>query len=167
MAIPATRAQLVTAVRESYAKLVAELDEAGARAGSVVCEGEWTVRDVLVVRAWWTEQVVAWIEGGLAGERVVVPAPGYRWRDTPKLNAEVVRKARRESYRSVKARLQVGCARLLELVGELSEQQLLRVGVFDWTGKWAVARWVSINTATQYETARKMIRRALRARGVG
>jgi len=165
MAIPATRAQLVAAVRESYAKLAEELHDAGARAGSVVCEGEWTVRDVLVVRAWWTERVVSWIESGLAGESVTLPADGYGWADTPKLNDEVVRKARRESYRSVQARLEVGCARVLEVVGGLTDRQLLRVGVFDWSGKWAVLRWVSVNTATQYVSARKMIRRALRARG--
>ena len=47
----------------------------------------------------------------------------------------------------------------------LTDRQLLRVGVFDWSGKWAVLRWVSVNTATQYVSARKMIRRALRARG--
>ncbi len=39
---------------------------------------------------------------------------------------------------------------------------LLEVGVFPWARKWPIARWISINTARQYQTARTAIRRALR-----
>jgi hypothetical protein len=46
----------------------------------------------------------------------------------------------------------------------LSDRELRRVGVFAWAGKHPVARWVSMNTATQYASARGLVRRALRSR---
>lgn len=164
MPIPTTRAQLVEAVRGNYEKLAETLAAGGSRAGSLPCDGTWTVKDVLVVRAWWTEHVVQWIEAGACGEHVERPAPGYGWKETPRLNDDTVKKARRESYRSVRQRLHDGYERVMATVEALSDRQLLRSGAFDWAGKWSVARWVSVNTATQYASARTRIRRALRDR---
>ena len=164
MPIPATRAQLVDAVSGSYRKLADTLQEAGARAGSLPCDGAWTVKDVLVVRAWWTEHVVMWIEAGLRDQKLELPAAGYGWKQTPQLNDDTVKRARRESYRSVRQRLHDGYERVMVIIEQLPDRQLLRSGAFDWAGKWPVARWISVNTATQYASARTMIRRALRDR---
>jgi hypothetical protein len=52
---------------------------------------------------------------------------------------------------------------VLEAIATLPDAELLEVGVFEWAGKkWPVSRWISVNTATQYTSARKFIRRALR-----
>lgn len=64
MPIPNTRAQLLDQVRSSFEKLRTELDAAGPRAGSLPCVDDWSVKDLLVVRVWWTEHVVDWIEAG-------------------------------------------------------------------------------------------------------
>ena len=49
------------------------------------------------------------------------------------------------------------------LIASLSDAELLEVGAFEPAGKWPIARWLSINTARQYSTARTFIRRAVRA----
>jgi hypothetical protein len=48
---------------------------------------------------------------------------------------------------------------VLAKVGELNDRQLLAPHVFDWAGKWPISRWIAINTARQYTTARTYIRR--------
>lgn len=162
MPIPTDRCELTDLVRASYEKLRAELDEAGPRAGSLPCVEDWSVKDLLAVRAWWPEQVIEWIEAGRRGESPVVPAPGYRWNETPRLNAAIVRRARHESYRSLRSRLERGYERVMATMDSLDDDELLGVGVFGWAGKYPISRWISINTARQYTTARSFVRRALR-----
>jgi len=164
MPIPSTRAELTDLTRSTFENLRAELEEAGARVGSLPCFEDWSVRDLLAVRAWWTENVIDWIEAGRRGETPITPAVGYTWKETPRLNADVVKAARREPYRSVRARLERGFERVMRTIESLDDRELLGVGVFEWAGKYPISRWISINTARQYTTARTFIRRALRER---
>ena len=148
--------------RQEFEKLRAELEVAGSGVGSLSCVDDWSVKDLLAVRAWWTENVIDWIEAGRRGETPITPAEGYRWNETPRLNADVVKASRRESYRSVRARLERGFKRVMHTIDSLDDRELFEVGVFAWAGNHPIARWVSINTARQYTTARTFIRRALK-----
>jgi hypothetical protein len=161
MPIPKTREELIELVESSFAKLLRELDEAGPKVAQLVCVDDWAVKDLLAVRAWWTESVLDWIDAGRRGESPTLPAPGYTWRETPRLNADVVEAARSESFRAIRDRLEKGFSRVLATIDALDDTELLQVGVFDWADKWPVARWISVNTARQYTTARTFVRRAL------
>ncbi len=162
MPIPKTRTELTGLTRSTFDKLRAELEAAGAGVGSLPCVDDWSVKDLLAVRVWWSENVVDWIEAGRRGETPITPAEGYRWNETPRLNADVVKAARRESYRSVLARLERAFERVMRTIDALDDRELLEVGVFAWAGKYPLARWISINTARRYTTARTLIRRALK-----
>ena len=162
MPIPNSRAELRDSVCDSFDKLRIELDGAGPRAGGIPCVDDWTVKDLLAVRVWWTENVVAWIEAGRRGETPVTPAEGYGWNETPRLNADIVRRSKRQSYRSILERLERGYRQVLRVIDVLDDRELLDVGAFSWAGKYPVARWLSINTTRQYTTARTFVRRALR-----
>jgi hypothetical protein len=162
--IPRTRAALVELVTSTFMKLRTELEEAGSEAAELPCVDDWSVKDLLAVRAWWTERVVDWIEAGRRGESPETPAPGYRWKETPRLNADLVEAAREESYRKIRGRLERGYKRVLLTIDALDDTELLETGVFDWAGNYPISRWISINTARQYTTARSYIHRALRRR---
>jgi hypothetical protein len=162
MPIPTTRKALNELVASTFEKLESELDAEGPEVGNLRCVDEWTVKDLLAVRAWWTESVVEWIEGGRRGESLTTPAQGYGWNETPRLNADIVSRARNEPYAAVRIRLRKGFESVLALIASLDERELLSPEVFPWAGKWPVSRWISINTARQYVTARTFIRRALR-----
>lgn len=160
MPIPEARPELIELVKTTFAKLCAELDQGGPGLGDRACVDDWSAKDLLAVRAWWTERVVDWIEAGRRGEMPVTPAPGYGWTETPRLNADLVRAARAQSYATVRQRLERGHDRVLATIDALDDRELLEPGVFRWAGKWPLARWISINTARQYATARTYIRRA-------
>jgi len=162
MPIPKTRDELTELVTTSFAKLRTELDNGGPALAELPCVDNWTVKDLLAVRAWWTHSVVDWIEAGRRGETPTTPAKGYSWKETPRLNADLVQAARHKSYQTIRARLERGVARVLSMIEALDDTELLEVGGFDWAGKWPISRWISINTARQYATARTFIRRALR-----
>ena len=161
MPIPKSRAELTDLITTSFEKLRAELDKLDPTLAENLCVDDWTIRDLLTVRAWWTESVAEWIEAGRRGQTPVTPAEGYRWHETPRLNAMLVRKAQDQSYRMVRQRLERGQKRVLAIIDALDDQELLEVGVFEWAGQWPIARWISLNTARQYTTARTLIRRSL------
>ena len=162
MPIPKSRAELRDSVCDTFGKLCVELDDAGPRVGSIPCVADWTVKDLLAVRVWWAENVVAWIEAGRRGETPITPAEGYRWNETPRLNADIVRRSKRQSYRSIRERLERSYRQVLRIIDALDDRELLDVGAFSWAGKYPIARWLSINTTRQYTTARTFVRRALR-----
>lgn len=164
MPIPRTRAELTELITTAFAKLRAELDAAGRELPELPCVDAWSVKDLLAVRAWWTESVVDWVESGRRGEAPITPAAGYRWQETPRLNADLVRAARKQSYRKIRSRLERGVERVLATIDALDDEELLGTGAFEWAGRWPISRWLSINTARQYTTARTFIRRALRER---
>ena len=162
MPIPKSRTELTNQIRTSYAKLRTELDAAGLDIAEIPCVDEWSVKDLLAVRTWWTEHVIDWVEAGKRGEVPATPAPGYRWNETPRLNTDVVFENRRESYRAIRKRLEQGYRRAMDTIESLDDTELLEVGIFAWAGKYPVSRWISINTTRQYLTARTYIRRAIR-----
>ncbi len=165
MPIPKTRSELRESVVSSFGKLQVELDEAGPAAGSLSCIDDWCIKDLLAVRAWWTERVIDWVEAGQRGATPVTPAEGYAWSETPRLNADIVRRAQRESYRSIRLRLHRGYERVLRTIDGLDDRELLEAGVFPWAGKYPIVRWISLNTTRQYTTARTFVRRTLREAG--
>lgn len=165
MPIPTNRQDLVSQLSLAFEKLAAELDFGEENLtsdcfASLHCVDDWTVKDVLAIRRWWTEQVVRWILAGRAGQHPVTPKHGYKWTETPRLNAEIVAASRKHSWRQVNGGLRRGYQRVREVIDELDDPQLLQRGVFAWAEKWPVSRWISINTTRQYTTARMLIRKA-------
>jgi len=161
MPIPETRSELIDLVADSYAKLNRELEQLDEEIGALPCVDDWSVKDLLAVRLWWTEHVVEWIEAGRRGEVPVTPAPGYAWKETPRLNADIVAAARDQLLESTLERLQHGYARVMATIDALDDTELCEAGVFEWAGSYPVRRWISINTARQYATARTYVRRVL------
>ncbi len=149
-------------VQSSFAALKPELERLDDHNAALPCVDDWTIKDLLAVRAWWTESVVSWIQAGQRGEIPETPAPGYRWRETPRLNAGIVDSAKNEPCQTLVRRLKQGYAQVMILIDGLSDQELLQPGEFEWAGSYPISRWISINTARQYTTARTYIRRALK-----
>jgi len=48
--------------------------------------GEWSVKEVLAHLVEWEQMVVGWYRVGHGGEVPELPAPGYKWNQTPPLN---------------------------------------------------------------------------------
>ena len=165
MPIPTTRAELTDMVTSTWNKLAVDLERVDAEVAEAVCVDEWTVREMLSVRVWWTESVLDWVDAGKRGERPVTPAPGYEWRETPRLNADIVEKSRALTFETLVQRLTAGAERVRTTIESLDDRELLDRRHFEWAGSYPIARWISINTARQYTTARTYVRRALRESG--
>lgn len=164
MAIPTDRHELTEQITSAFEAFWLEVDRLDEDSTGIICVDDWTIKDLLAVRAWWAERVCDWIEAGRRGEHPVTPAEGYRWTETPRLNADIITGARGEPLTGLRERLADSYQRALDTIDALEDDELLESGHYGWAGKVPLLRYLSINTARQYTTARTYIRRALRKR---
>ena len=84
---------------------------------------------------------VEWIELGRRGKVPITPAPGYRWKETPRLNADVVAAAHDEDLESIVDRLERGYQDVMATIDALDDNELLEPRVFEWAGSYPISRW--------------------------
>lgn len=162
MAIPKTRSELLEQLVPAWEKLDRELDAVGPDVGDLTCVDDWSVKDLLAVRVWWTGAVIDWIEAWKRGEEPVLPKEGYGWQETPKLNNDIVARSRSDTLESTVTQLKVNYYRIISAIQKLTDAELVDIEYFHQAGRYPVCRWISINSTRQYLTARTYIRKAVR-----
>jgi len=125
----------------------------------------WTLCDLVAHLAEWQHMFLAWYDDGVAGVQPQMPAPGYTWRETPRLNHAIWEKHRSRSPSAVRADFDAGYQRIVQIVESLSADQLLSPGHFPWTSRYPLTTYLGPNTASHYRFASKVVRRWLKQRG--
>jgi hypothetical protein len=162
----ATRQELLDDIEREHDALVTGL---GAIPRSRMSEpgvwgDDWSVLDLVAHLSEWHEMFLRWHAEGLEGRRPDMPAPGYKWNETPKLNRAIQKKHRDRSWESVLAGFSETHERVMQVVRRLSEAELLEPGHFEWTGRNAIVTYIGANTASHYRFASKALRRWSRHR---
>ena len=119
----------------------------------------WTVSDLVAHLAEWQRMFLRWYEDGLKGTVPEMPAPGYKWNETPRLNRAIWQKHRSRPQAVVMADFDSGYRSILQIVETLSAEQLLMPGPFAWTGRHPLSTYLGPNTASHYRFAIKAIKR--------
>ncbi len=151
----------IRATHDSLCARLAEIPKARWHEPGVWGDG-WTLCDLVAHLAEWQHMFLGWYEDGLRGATPEMPAPGFKWSETPRLNRAIWEKHRLRSHVAVRAEFESGYSRIVHIVEALTPQQLLRPGHFAWTGKHPVATYIGPNTASHYRFAIKVIKRFLR-----
>jgi len=129
-----------------------------------VTRGGWSVKDILAHLAEWQQMNLDWHAAGLCGKKPELPAPGFTWRELPRLNRMIYQKHRRRSLRAVLHDYHANHDRIVTLIKTLSDSDLTALGCYSWTGpRWTLSDFFRANTASHYLWARTRIRRWLRA----
>lgn len=162
----ATRQELLDDIEREHEALVARLE---AIPRSLISEpgvwgDDWNVLDLVAHLSEWHEMFLRWHAEGLQGNQPDMPAPGFKWNETPKLNRAIREKHRDRSWDSVRAGFSDTHDRVMRVVRGLSEAELLEPGHFDWTGRNAIVTYIGANTASHYRFASKALKRWLRHR---
>jgi hypothetical protein len=125
-----------------------------------VTQGGWSVKDILGHLVEWQRMNLNWYATGQRGEKPALPAPGYSWREISDLNQQIYRKYRRRSLQAVLEDYESYHARMITLIQTLSDEDLIRLGRFSWTGpSWTLSDYIRANTAAHYLWAHTRIRR--------
>lgn len=124
---------------------------------------DWTINDLIAHLAEWQTMFLTWHSDGEKGVKPQMPAPGYKWSETPRLNEAIWEKHRSRPPAKVRADFDQGYEKILTIVKSLSEKELLRPGVFPWTRKNALVTYLSANTASHYRFANRILKKWLKA----
>jgi len=122
----------------------------------------WTIQDLLAHLTEWEQMFLRWYREGREGGSPALPAPGYKWNQTPALNRAIQRKHCRKSLKRVLEEFDASYDEIVTLARELTPKQLLTPGVFAWTGKNPLATYLTPNTCSHYRTAGKILKRWLK-----
>lgn len=121
-----------------------------------------SVKDILAHLLGWHHLFLEWYKTGEEGAPEL-PAPGFKWNQTPQLNQQIFDRWQDTSFVSVKRRLTYSHKKILAIAQSMSEQQLMSPGIFLWTGKLTLAKYLAPNTASHYKWAATKIAKISKA----
>ena len=164
---PASKLDLLAAIEKEQGALEMLLEtltpEQMTEPGIV---GEWSVKDVLAHLIEWEQMCLGWHAAGLRGETPELPAPGFKWNQTPQLNQHIYEKHRERPLDEVLEQFQASHREILEVIQGLSNEKLFTTGHFAWTKKNTLGTYMVSATSSHYLWARKEIRKGFRAKTV-
>ena len=120
---------------------------------------DWNVKDLFLHLTEWEQMFLTWYRAGVCGEDVEVPAPGYKWSDTPRMNRDIQRRRKRTSWKRTKDEFDASYAEILEVAKGIPPRKLFDAGHYPWTKKNALVSYLNANSAGHYRTATKILKR--------
>lgn len=160
---PTSKTDLLAAIKKERGALEIELESLTAEQmtapGTV---GEWSVKDVLAHLIEWEQMVLRWYRAGLADELPEMPAPGFKWNQTPALNQQIYKEYKNVPLSEIEQRFQASHKEIMTLVYQLSNEELFTTGQYRWTKKNTMGTYFVSATSSHYLWARKEIRKGLR-----
>ena len=157
---PTSKRDLLEAIDRERGRLDALLEsvppERMVESGVV---GEWSVKDVLAHLSAWEQLALGWFRAGLRGEAPAVPAVGFKWNETPRLNRQIFEAHRDQPLDEVVAQYRASHREILGVIESLSDDDLFTAGRFVWTRKNSLGAYFVSATSSHYLWARKRIAR--------
>ena len=127
--------------------------------------GEWSVKDILAHLVDWEQRFIGWYQAGLRGEVPETPAPGFTWRELPKLNQAGFEQHQDESLADVLERFERSYLEIYELVKRMEDAEIFEAKYYAWTGDSPLLPWIAANTSSHYNWARRNIRTTVIRKG--
>lgn len=127
--------------------------------------GEWSVKDILAHLVDWEQRFINWYQAGKEGETPETPAPGYTWRELPRLNQSGYEIHKDDSLEGVLQQSQTSYREIFNLVQGMAEEEIFEIGYYAWTGRSPLLHWIAANTSSHYAWARRNIRTTVIRKG--
>lgn len=156
-----SKAQLLEAIDREHETFVDLLEAVptGERNVPGVWGDDWSVKDLVLHLSAWEDLFLDWWEAHEANDVPELPAPGYTWKETPRLNQDMQRRDARTSWKRAIENFDATFHSIRALAQRIPEKDLLEKKRFAWTGSTSVGSYLASNTASHYATASKILRR--------
>lgn len=156
---PRNHAELIELIRRERAALentLSRLDE--EQLLQPLGSDGWTVKDLLAHITIWEQRMVQWMRESLRGYTPERPAPGMTWDDLDRLNQINYEESKDRSLDSVLGEFNRSHHQVLQIVGELTQEDLFDPQRFAWRNGDPIWHMVAANTWWHYREHNETIR---------
>ena len=160
MARPKTKTELLTQSQTNFdqlLKLVQSLSEAECTEPGV--NEAWSVKDVLAHLYAWHKMFFIWYDEGMSGGKAEMPAPGYKWSQTPALNEAIYQQYKNKDFAQVLADLETSHARMMQIIAGHSNEELFTKQRYKWTASTSVGSYAISASSSHYQWALDLIKK--------
>lgn len=120
------------------------------------------IRDIIMHLHHWHLMMLGWYKVGMNGEKPAMPAKGYTWKMTPQLNHHIWDISQNTSTEEALALYSDSHARVHALITAHTDNELFEKKRYHWTGSTSLGAYLISNTASHYDWAYKLIKKALK-----
>ncbi|TCV75742.1 ClbS/DfsB family four-helix bundle protein [Neorhizobium sp. S3-V5DH] len=163
MPAAAAKPQLKEITVEEYAKLRSLIDRIGEEQAMRKREDDTSIKDVVAHRAHWIELFLGWYRDGQTGQKVEIPAKGYKWSELKTFNADLRARQADLSWLDARASLEGSHRRLLDFIDRHDDDDLYAGPMKGGNSPWTTGRWAEAAGRSHYRSAAKWIRACLRS----
>lgn len=150
------------AIKE-FDKLEALLKDVDLQAALMKDAEDTSIKDVIGHRAHWIDLFLGWYADGMAGKKVEFPAPGYKWNELKRYNADLRRRQADLTWPDAIDLLKDRHQRLLDWITQRSHDELYGGPMKGAANDWTPGRWAEAAGPSHYRSAHKHIRSRLKA----
>ncbi len=119
------------------------------------------IRDVLGHLHQWHHMMLDWYQQGMKGLKPVMPAEGYSWKDTPKLNATIQQRYHSMPLKDVRKLFMATHKKVHGLIIKHNQEELFVKKYYPWTGSTSLGAYLISATSSHYSWALKLIKKSL------
>ncbi|EBF7355962.1 ClbS/DfsB family four-helix bundle protein [Salmonella enterica] len=162
MAVPQTKAELLTAIEKEFGKLISYINVIPSELTTVKSmEGhakgtEMSVHNLVAYLLGWNKLVVKWLTNDEKGLTIDFPETGYKWNQLGLLAQKFYSDYSELSYQSLSSELQAEKEKIVTFINKRTDGELYGK---PWYGKWTMGRMISFNTSSPYANANGRLRK--------
>lgn len=161
MPLPTTKEELLLSLKNAYHKLDEEFDDISSKQSKLKgIEGNISACDVLAYQIGWGKLLLKWENEEQKGKKPHMPAKGFKWNELTPLAQSFYNTYSQKNQDQLRKELNKVIQKIVHLIKNLEHDELFLPHHRNWTGeKWAVVKWIQVNTIAPYKSARTKIRR--------
>jgi len=159
MPIPISKDELIFAIKKDSTRLLdafgklsdsdwASYNIQGNSKGTLI-----TPANLLAYQIGWGLLLLSWYKKGLDAAQFDMPLEGFKWNELGKLAAYFHQQYEGANPAQLQEKFKEMLDQVLALTQSLSNEQLYTVGIYSWTGRYTLGRYIQLNTASPYKNA--------------
>lgn len=157
------KTELLDVTRHELNRLELLLAGVGESAALSKDAEDTSIKDVIAHRAHWIDLFLGWYADGLAGKAVAFPAPGYKWSELKRYNAELRSAQASMNWLTAQTLLRNNALKLIGFMEKCSNNALYGGPMKGAHNDWTPGRWAEAAGPSHFRSAAKYIRARLKA----
>ena len=118
-----------------------------------------TAKDIVAHLLAWQLLELTWYEEGMSGGKPAIPAPGYTFKDAPKLNEKLYQEYKLINWNDLVKRFIASHKKFVSIVNKHTDEELSTKKKYAWTGSTSITCYLASALSSHYVWGIDLIRK--------